>query len=278
MIRPIYPCIWFNNNAKEAATFYSSVFENTTIIADTPMVVKWSINGFNLMGLNGGPAFSINPSVSFYVNCETIEEVNQLWAKLIDGGTALMPLNEYPWSKRYGWLKDKFGVTWQIALVKNPGEKWSIKPSLLFTGPYFGKAEEAINCYSSVFETSSKDILVHYPENDAHSGKLMYAEFQLNGYKLIAMDGPGNHDFTFNEGVSFVVECETQEEIDACWNKLLEGGKEQMCGWLKDRFGISWQIVPTVLGVLMQDPTKAPGVFKAFQQMKKMIIADLMNA
>jgi predicted 3-demethylubiquinone-9 3-methyltransferase (glyoxalase superfamily) len=149
---------------------------------------------------------------------------------------------------------------------------------MLFTGDQFGRAEEAITFYSSVFENSATDLLMHYEGNDPNEGKVLYSEFSLNHYSIIAMDGPGVHEYTFNEAVSFVVSCQTQEEIDYYWSKLSEGGSEWQCGWLKDKFGVSWQIVPAVLFTLMSDPSKSERVIKAFMQMKKFDIQKLVNA
>ena len=191
-----------------------------------------------------------------------------------------MPIGKYDWSERYGWIKDKFGLTWQIMLSTE--EK--ITTSFLFTSTQFGRAEEAINLYSSVFsagpggDNSSVDMLARYPDESPYAGKVLFSEFKLNQHLLTAMDGPGGHDYTFNEAVSFVVDCETQEEIDYYWNKLTEGGEESMCGWLKDKFGVSWQIVPTILGQLMSDAEKAPRVIQAFMQMKKFDIEKLKQA
>ena len=140
MTNQIYPCLWFDGQAKEAAEFYCSVFKNSKITADTPMVVTFELNGKLFMGLNGGP------------------------------------------------------------------------------------------------------------------------------------------NFKFNEAVSFVVPCETQDEIDYYWNKFTEGGQESMCGWCKDKFGVSWQIVPTILNKLMTDPERAPRVMQAFLQMKKFDIKKLQQA
>jgi predicted 3-demethylubiquinone-9 3-methyltransferase (glyoxalase superfamily) len=278
MKNPIYPCLWFDGNAKVAADFYCSVFKNSKVTVDTPMIVNFQINGKKFMGLNGGPIYKLNPSISIFVNCESIPETNTVWSKLIDGGKALMPIDKYPWSERYGWLQDKFGLTWQISIVNEEGNKQKITPSLLFTGNQFGRAEEAINFYTSIFSNSSTDTLLHYLTEDANAGKVMYAEFKLNQYDLIAMDGPGAHEYTFNEAVSFVVDCETQKEIDYYWSKLTEGGQESQCGWLKDKFGVSWQIVPTILGKLMTDPTKSQHVMAAFMKMKKFDIEKLVNA
>ena len=141
MTNQIYPCLWFDGNAKAAATFYCSIFKDSKITAENPMVVRWELNGAQFMGLNGGPLFK------------------------------------------------------------------------------------------------------------------------------------------FNESVSFTIECETQEEIDHYWNNLISnGGAESQCGWCKDQFGVSWQVVPKILGSLMSDPQKAPKVMAAFMQMKKFNIETLLNA
>jgi predicted 3-demethylubiquinone-9 3-methyltransferase (glyoxalase superfamily) len=236
--------------------------------------------GKKFMGLNGGPMFTINPSISLFVLCESINETNELWNNLMDGGKVLMPIDKYPWSERYGWVQDKFGLTWQVSVVYKEGDTQKITPSMLFTGNQFGKAEEAIKLYTSVFNSSSTDTLIHYyPEGDVNAGKVMFSEFKLNQYPLIAMDGPGEHGYTFNEAVSIVVNCETQEEIDYLWNILTaDGGQESMCGWLKDKFGVSWQIVPSIIGQLMSDPKKAPGVMQAVMKMKKLDIEKLIQA
>lgn len=296
MTNPIYPCLWFDNQAEDAAKFYTSIFKNSKIASvsrygkegfeahhqpeGTAMVTMFELNGKKLMGLNGGPVFKINPSISFFVTCESINETNELWNKLIDGGKALMAIDKYPWSERYGWVQDKFGLTWQLSVVAGTGFNRQLTPSLLFTGKQFGRAEEAINFYTSLFDNSSADTLMHYPKEDAkNAGKIMYSEFKLNQQNFIAMDGPGAHDYTFNEAVSFVVNCETQDEIDFFWNKLTaDGGEESMCGWLKDKFEVSWQIVPAVLGKLMSDPEKSGRIMKAFLQMKKFDIKKLEEA
>lgn len=276
MTNQIHPCLWFDSQAKAAADLYCSLFNNSRITADTPMVVTFELNGNKFMGLNGGPQFKINPSISVFVVCESLEETNKLWEKLIEGGKTLMPIDKYDWSERYGWLQDRFGLTWQISFNKDNKEK--IRPCMLFTANHFGMAEEAIRFYSSVFDHSLIELMMHYPEDDQNAGKVLYCEFSLNHQKMIAMDGPGVHDYTFNEGVSFVVECKTQQEIDHYWSQLTKGGEEGMCGWLKDKFGVSWQVVPEIIGKLMTDPEKAPGVTKAFLKMKKLDIETLLNA
>ena len=279
MTNQIHPCLWFDGNAKEAAELYCSVIKNSKITTDTPMVVMFELNGKKIMGLNGGPVFKINPSISLFISADTIDETNDIWNKLEkDCMKVLMPMDKYPWSERYGWLQDKYGMTWQI-MVSNSGDTGlKITPSMLFTAKQFGRAEEAVKFYSSVFENSSTDVLMHYPEGDANSGKVMFSEIKLDNYPIIAMDGPGEHDYTFNEGVSLVVNCNTQEELDHYWNKLTEGGSESMCGWLRDKFGVSWQIVPSMLGKLMSDSEKGKRVMQEILKMKKLDIKTLENA
>jgi predicted 3-demethylubiquinone-9 3-methyltransferase (glyoxalase superfamily) len=278
MINPIHPCLWFDGQAKEAASLYCSLFKNSRIIDDTPIVVTFELNGNKFMGLNGGPKFKINPSISVFVLCESEEETNTLWEKLIEGGKALIPIGKYDWSERYGWLQDRFGLTWQISLNGDAPIRQKIRSCMLFTGSRFGMAEKALKFYTSVFEHSSTDLLMQYPEGTEHTGKVLYSEFNLNKQNLIAMDGPGVHDYTFNEGVSFVVECESQKEIDYYWESLTAGGHEGQCGWLKDQFGVSWQIVPAILGKLMTDPEKGPRVMQAFLKMRKFDIETLLKA
>jgi len=274
MKNQIFPCLWFDGQAKAAADYYCSIFKNSKITIDTRMVVNFELNGKKFMGLNGGPHFKINPAISISVTFGSIDETNATWNKLIEGGKALIPIDKHPWSERYGWLQDKFGLTWQLSV----SDREEIIPSFLFTGKQFGRAEEAMKFYTSIFDNSSVGMLMHYPEGDASAGKVMYATFKLNGYDLTAMDGPGEHDFTFNEGVSLVVNCETQKEIDYYWNKLTDGGKESVCGWLTDKFGVSWQVVPAIIGKLMSDPKRSPRVMKVVMKMTKPDIEELMNA
>ncbi len=279
MKNAIYPCLWFDGNAKEAAEFYCSIFDHSKIVDDNPMVVRFEIEGKLIMGLNGGPMFKINPSISLFVICETNEEIETIWNKLIEGGNIMMPLDEYPWSKKYGFVADKFGVCWQLMLGKVPPNGQKIMPCLLFVGEQYGKAQQAIKQYISIFPNSEiVDLSIDESEDVQQAGSLKFGNFTLQNQLFAAMDGFGEHQFQFNEGVSFVVECDTQTEIDNYWTKLTEGGSESQCGWLKDRFGVSWQIVPSILGELVSDPEKAPRVVQAFMKMKKFDIETLLNA
>lgn len=279
MNNQIYPCLWFDGNAQEAAEFYCSVFKNSKVTSQNPMVTAFELSGRKMVGLNGGPMFKFTPSISFSVNCTSVDEVNDIWSKLMDGGSAMMPLDKYPWSERYGWLKDKYNLTWQVSLPNVATAQQEIIPSFLFTDSNFGKAEAAINFYTSIFDNARCEQLLHYDAADVNAGKVLYAEFSLKNQKFIAMDGPGAHNFVFNEALSIVVDCETQEQIDYYWQKLTaDGGTESQCGWLKDKFGVSWQIVPTILARLMNNPQTAERVMPVFLKMKKFEIAKLLEA
>ena len=243
------------------------------------MVVNFELNGQKFMGLNGGPQFAFNPSISMFVISESDSEIDDLWKQLLEGGSVMMPLDKYDWSEKFGYLKDRFGLAWQIMKGKLSDVNQKITPTFLFTNEQYGRAESAVKFYTSVFPKSEINGILLYEDGDEQpKGKVKHAQFALNGQVFMAMDGSGSHDFAFNEALSFVVTCDTQEEIDTYWNKLSEGGSESMCGWLKDRFGVSWQIVPSVLGKLMSDPAKSPRVMQAFLKMKKFDIEKLMEA
>jgi predicted 3-demethylubiquinone-9 3-methyltransferase (glyoxalase superfamily) len=153
----------------------------------------------------------------------------------------------------------------------------SITPCLWFDH----QAEEAANFYVSIFKDSKIEQVMRYGKEgfEIHGGKagtVMTVSFQLEGKPFIALNG--GPLFKFNEAISFQKHCDTQEEIDYHWGKLCEGGTESSCGWLKDKYGVSWQVTPSILPVLLADPAKSGKVTKAFLQMKKFDIASLINA
>ncbi len=275
----IFPCIWFNNNAKQAAVFYRNVFLGSSSREENKFVVTFKAGEQRLMFLNAESPFTINPSVSFFVQCESLDEIEQAWDQLSETGKVLMPLDRYPWGEKYGWVEDQFGVSWQLMLGKMEDVGQKFTPLLMFVGINAGKAEEAINFYTSLFEGSRVQGISRYTKEEGDvEGYIKHAQFNLGDYVVMAMDSSADHKFDFNESVSLVVECDTQEEIDYYWNKLTEGGKESMCGWLKDKYGMSWQVIPKVLGQLMSDPARTERVIKAFMKMKKFNIEELMNA
>jgi predicted 3-demethylubiquinone-9 3-methyltransferase (glyoxalase superfamily) len=279
MNKSIYPCLWFNGNAKEAAEFYCSAFPDAEIKNANPMTVTFYIQGKQFMALNGGPQYKPNPSVSFFQVFESEAELLHAWDMLSVGGKIMMALDSYPWSSKYAFLEDKFGVSWQLSLAMPGGQKAELFPALMFTGQYGGKAQQAIDFYTSLFPNSSVAMVAHYEEGEHDKvGNIKHAQFYLDGYKLAAMDSSIGHEFEFNQGVSLVVSCDTQDEIDFYWLNLTEGGKESRCGWCQDAFGLWWQIVPSALGRLMSSPKNSQKVMEAFMKMNKFNIAELEQA
>lgn len=276
----IFPCLWFNGNAREALAYYCSIFENARITEDTGTVVIAEIYNHKLMGLNGGPIFTINPSISFFISCNSIEEIDAKWKLLSDGGKVLMPLNEYLWSKKFGWCQDKFGVNWQLILETMGSTNQTIIPTLMFTQTQAGKAEQAMQLYTSIFPNAAITSINRYEKGEPDTeGFIKHARFHLNNQNFIALDSSGPHQFSFNEAVSFVISVNTQEELNYYWDALIKsGGQESRCGWLKDPFGISWQVVPSIIGKLMSNPDKAANVMKAILSMNKIDIQTLINA
>jgi len=287
----IAPFLWFAYNAEEAMNFYMNCFKNSQITSksyyneeaakasgqpkDSLMSASFTLNGQEFMVLNGGPVFQFNPAISLFVNCETEKETDELWNKFSDGGKVLMGYKTYPFSKKYGWIQDKFGLSWQLNCTETPQK---IAPCLMFTGKQAGRAEQAINYYMSLFKNSGVQVLARYEHEEGDmEGNIKHARFTLNDEDFIAMDSHIENDFSFTPAVSFMVFCKTQEEIDYLWSNLTNGGKEIECGWLEDKFGISWQIVPEKLNQLLSnpDPVKAKKAMHAMLQMKKLVIAEL---
>jgi len=297
-MQKIIPHLWYDKEAVEAANFYTSIFPNssvtnTTVIKDTPSgdcdIVSFNIMGYSFQAISAGPYFKFNPSISMMVNfdpsldAEARTKLDDIWNKLSVGGKALMPLDTYPFSERYGWIEDKYGMTWQLILTKPEGqERPAIIPSLLFTKDVYGKAEEASDFYLSVFKNAERGTLMKYPAGAEPNkeGTVMFTDFTLENQWFAAMDGGGEHNFSFNEAVSLIVNCDTQEDIDYYWEKLSAVPESEQCGWLKDKYGVSWQIVPTAMNDMMAsgDADKIAKVTQAFLKMKKFDIATLKEA
>lgn len=290
----IIPHLWFDKEALEAANFYTSLFPNSkvdfkTVIKDTPSgdcdLVGFQLSGYKFMAISAGPLFLFNPSISFMLNFDPSqnidagENLDTLWEKLSEGGKILMPLQQYPFSPRYGWIQDKYGISWQLILTNPTGEKRPfIIPIFLFVDRVCGKAEEAIHFYCSIFNNTKQGVLVHYPKGMEPNQEnfLMFADFMLQNQWFAAMDSAHNHSFGFNEAISFQVNCKDQAEIDHYWEKLSAVPESEQCGWLKDKFGISWQVVPEDIRALMdKNPAQTT---PAMLKMKKIIIKDLEAA
>jgi predicted 3-demethylubiquinone-9 3-methyltransferase (glyoxalase superfamily) len=276
----ITPCLWFDNQAREAGAFYTEHLANAKIAGQSPIVTELDIAGQHLTLLDGGPMYKPNPSISLYYSCSTKEEITRTWDAFSKEGSVLMPLDKYEWSESYGWLTDKFGISWQFSLESEPYSGKRMTPFFLFVGSQYGRAEEAFKFYSTIFKNSQVRDIRRYGNDEApdQEGNIKLAHVTLSGQPFMFVESAHAHPFAFSEGVSLTVHCETQQEIDYYWERLTESGKESMCGWLKDRFGVSWQIIPNILNKVMTDPVKAGKAAKAFMQMRKFDIEKIVQA
>jgi len=290
-MRKIVPNLWYDTQAAEAAAYYTKLFADSEVVSravmeDTPSgtaeLFTITLAGQEYMLLNGGPFFKFTPAISFLIGCRTSEEVDALWKRLNDGGTVFMPLDKYPFSERYGWTSDRFGLSWQVMHVGDGEIREFITPFLMFVGDLYGKCQEAIDFYTTVFRDARVDEVVRYGEGEDpdKAGNVKLAYFTLEGQGFAAMESGYEHDFTFNEAVSFVVNCDTQEEVDYYWDKLSADPEAEQCGWLKDKYRVSWQIVPAVLDQMMLDPdrVKVNRLTQALLKMKKLDLAELVRA
>jgi len=296
----ILPVLWFGRKADAAARFYTGTFKNSRLggssrygeagakVSEVPegsiMTVEFEIEKQSFMGLNGEPLFKFNPSISFLVACQARHEVDTLWAKLSkEGGPPLMELGAYPFSERYGWTQDRYGLSWQVMLVGEREAKQKIVPTLMFVGEQCGNAESAVALYTAIFGDSAVGEIMRYGKDEEpdEEGTVKHAGFTLEGQQFAAMDSAHEHNFSFNEAISFMVQCGNQKEIDYYWQKLTaRGGHEGVCGWLKDKFGVSWQVTPAILSEMLQDADKekVERVTRAFLKMKKFDIEELERA
>lgn len=278
--------LWFDKEAKEAAEFYTTLFADSRIehidrITDTPSgdcdIVSFTLAEQPFMSISAGPLFKFNPSISISVQCETEEEIKKLYTSLKEGGTDLMPLDSYDFSKKFAWVQDKYGLSWQLNVPNDYSTvKQKISPFLMFVGDVCGKAEEAMKFYTSVFNNSSMGKLYRNEKEDL----IDHADFTLAGQVFMASDSSYDHKFAFNEAISFIVNCDDQQEVDYFWERLSAVPESEQCGWLKDKYGVSWQIVPKTMNEMMEKGSREQidRVTKAFLKMKKFNISKLEEA
>jgi predicted 3-demethylubiquinone-9 3-methyltransferase (glyoxalase superfamily) len=194
-MQTITPHLWFDKEAKEAAELYTSIFKdseikNTATLHNTPSgtvdLVTVELLGQEFRLINAGPLFKFTPAVSFLVGCETKDEVDALWNELSKGGSALMELGEYPFSERYGWTQDRYGLSWQVMFMGDREIEQKITPTLMFVGEQYGKAEEAINYYASVFHDAKVGHILRYGKNEEpdKAGTIKHASIALEARAL----------------------------------------------------------------------------------------------
>ena len=260
----ITPAICCDGNADEAARFYADVFREGSVVEQAPgYVATVSIHGFRLSLISGGDQDAPNPSISCILNFDPLlfggedqarTYLDELYERLSAGG-ALMELGEYPFSPRYAWVRDRFGMTWQLMLTDPAGEpRPFILPSFMFGGTNHANAEEATEDWIALFDDARRGALYRYEEGGPmEAGTVMFTDFTLRGTWMAAMDSGASQDLTFTPGVSLIVSCRDQEEIDRYWAGLSAVPEAERCGWCVDRWGVSWQVVPRNIAKLMAD-------------------------
>lgn len=275
------PCLWFDGKVEEAAEFYVNAFEQGKInkvdyYVDSEhqpegsvLTIALTLAGQEVILLNGGPEFTFTPAISFFVECETEVQIDKLWETLSHNGEVLMEFGSYPFSKKYGWLKDQYGVSWQLVLSETPQ---SIAPSFLFVGEQFGKAEEAMNQWINIFGDGKVEYVQKNPD-----GTVAQALFTMHGQPFRVMDSDEAHNFTFTMATSFYVYCKDQAEIDQLWDAVTVKGKEWPCGWMEDEYGVCWQTVTKDMDTLFDNsnPERAYRVMQELYKMKRIDIATL---
>ncbi|MEY8692182.1 VOC family protein [Mammaliicoccus sciuri] len=288
----IVPHLWFDNEAQEAVDYYMQTFPESEIISDVTYTdtpsgdakqLTFNIFGYKFMAINAGPYFTKNPSISFTVlfNQSEAALLDKVWTALAHNGKIMMELDTYDFSEKYGWLEDQFGVSWQLLITDQPFDD-RIRPSFMFINENVGRAEEAINYYTSVFKNSGDISKFYYPEGmePDKPDTLAHAEFKLEDQYFVALDSAHKHEFNLNEGISLMLFLEDQQEIDYYWDKLSSVPEAEQCGWVKDQFGVSWQIVPKIMDQMAEEgtPEQISNVTKAFLKMKKFDVETLIKA
>jgi predicted 3-demethylubiquinone-9 3-methyltransferase (glyoxalase superfamily) len=287
----IIPHLWYDTQAVEAANFYVSLFDNShidgvTVIKDTPSgdcdFVNFTLAGQTFSAISAGPYFTLNPSISLTVAFDNEEQLRETWQKLSEGGEPLMPLDSYPFCPLFGWIQDRYGLSWQLMLLRPGDITHKIIISFLFSKDHSGLSEEAARTYIDVFKDGGINMLQYYEPNEAQEpqARVKYLNFNLLDQQFSAMDHayPADHDF--NEAFSLMVLCKDQSEIDYYWDKLSHVPEAEQCGWCKDRFGVSWQIAPSDWDHVLFHGTEEEKkrVTQAFLEMKKFDLAELERA
>ena len=313
-IQRIVPCFWSNGTAEETAAFYAAALPDTSFevtsrypetglldfqqpLAGLPLTVDVLIGGYRVTLVNAGPEFRPNPSISLTLHFDprgfdgsmlrARAALDATWGALGFGGRVLMELGEYPFSGRYGWVEDRYGVSWQLMLVdpEAPGGDPTgavapfVMPCLMFGAGAQNRAAEAIDRYVEVLGAAKslggaeRGFTAPYPvpTGPAPAGAVMYGDFRVGEQRFSAMDSGVDQPESFTNGVSLIVNAHGQDEIDLLWAALSAVPEAEQCGWLVDAFGVSWQIVPDNMDELMQRPDAFPHML----QMKKIVIADL---
>lgn len=261
-------------------------------LAGQPLTVEVELTDLRITLINAGDQFRPNPSAGFMLTFSADRHddpraaLDATHAALARGGRELMPLGEYPFAPRYAWVEDRYGVSWQLMLAEDAAptardadghgqepsdaerqaavireqDTGAVRPfavvALMFCGEAQNRCREAIDAYVDTLPGSEHGVRHEYPQptGPAPAGAIMFSEATLAGLPITAMDSGVEQPFSFTEGFSLVVRAEGQAELDRLWGALSAVPEAEQCGWCKDRFGLSWQVVPANLDELMQRP------------------------
>ncbi len=272
--------LWIKGeDLKKAVDKYTKIFDNSKILRsinfDTPLdtttgYIEFTLGGRVFRAINGELDVAFNNSFSLVVMCPSQEDLNLKWEQLIsNGGKVVMPLGKYDFAECYGWLEDEFGLSWQVFLDGKMPFDFEVVPSLLYPK---GKTKEALEFYATVF----KDFRINFVDYlDEEKNNIIFSCFTINGSDYFAWDNLSDQEFPFNESTSIMIDCDTQEEIDYYWDKLSADVNAGICGWNKDKFGLSWQICPKYLNDAIFDKEKYKKIAPAMYKMKKLDLEKL---
>lgn len=269
-------CVCLPSTMSEALEFYEDAFsvlpgqafvrEATAHYPSADVPESWAgmegkelfalarLRDLELAFINAPGDVSITPAISIMLTFDPADDADAarhlraLWERLLDDGTALMPLDTYDFSPLFGWVRDRFGLTFQLRLASPGAEPRPFAmPALMFTSDE-PRAEAAARAYTALIPGSAPGSLVRMPTSD----HVLVSDARLGEQWVMLSDSPGMHAFGFTEGVSLMLECDTQEEIDAAWEAL--AAREFGGSWCEDAFGVRWQVVPTGLVSLIANP------------------------
>jgi len=294
----IIPNLWFDRQAEEAARFYASVFKNSRVseltragkagfeVTGIPegavVTVEFELEGHRFIAINGGPLFKFNPSVSFLVACETRAEVDSSGQGLSPGGAALMELGEYPFSRRYGWAQDRYGLSWQIMFMGDIKTKQKITPTLMFVGGEAGKAEQAINLYVSIFHNAGAGDILRYGKGEApdREGTIKHAAFTLEGQEFAAMDSAIRTPSASTRPYRSWCSAGTRRKSTTTGPSSPTAGRRACAAGSRTNSASRGRLRPRSWRACWRDPDKArtERVTSAFLKMKKFDVAALLKA
>ena len=266
-MQTIIPHLWFDTQALEAAQLYTSLIPDSRIdwthqLTDTPsgdaVLLQFQLANLTLAAISAGPYFKLNESASLMVHFRDKAELDRVFQLLSEGGRILMPLGEYLFNPYYVWFEDRFGLSWQFLLVPQLDKSVHLDICLLFSEEQVGLPKPFLDEALTIFPESQQGQLSYYQEGEKQvpAAQLNYGELLLTDQKLVVMDHGYGGVASFNEAFSLMIYTDSQEETSRLYDLLSHEPKAEQCGWVKDQFGLSWQIVPRPLMTAYEELSK----------------------